>query len=181
MDWQPDLFLDLRFACSLSPPIIEDGDLQLFPAWISVFTAEIICCSIYKWTCTVVTLFESDVVISLIANDMVSPSYLFVRDILYCALSYVILILSASGNLCHSFLVKSYDGWTSNFDPSLHHTIRASSLLRLWLLFLHGHLQIDLYHVRQICLLHHNLDIFCFDPEICRLTHRRECKLNLFY
>ena len=125
--------MDLRFAYPLCLPIIYYGGLKLSPAWLSVPTAEILQYSICNWPCTVFASFAFSVaVVSLISTDLVSPPYLFVRDIFYRALYYVVLILSASGNLCHSLLVKSYDGWTSNCDLSLHCTIRESFLMRLW-------------------------------------------------
>ena len=51
----PDWFLDLRFTCSLHPPIIEDRSLPPSPASIYVSTAEIICCSIWNLPSTVLT------------------------------------------------------------------------------------------------------------------------------
>ena len=54
------------------------------------------------------------------------------RYLLYRSLSSAIIIISASGNLCHSSLVKAYDRWNSNCDTSLHCTIREYCILHLW-------------------------------------------------
>ena len=116
MDLSQDWSLEIMFACSLCPLIIEDGDLPLYPARILVFTAKIIYCSFCNWPCTVFISFAFAVVISLIATELVSPPYQLVHDILYRTISPIIMILSASDNLCHSSLLKSYDGWTSNCD-----------------------------------------------------------------
>ena len=132
MNQPPNLFLDLMFAFLFCPHKIEDVGLKLSPACLSVSTAETLCCNIYNWTCTVFASFSFAVVISLIATDLVSPQYIFVHDLLYCDLYSVILIIYASGNLCHSFLLKSYDAYNSNCDTSLHCTIRSYCLLRIW-------------------------------------------------
>ena len=101
MDWSQDFFLGLRLACSLSPPLIGYGGLPLSTSWLSVSTAEILYCSTCNWTYTVFTSFSFAVDISVVATKLVSPQYIFVRDILYHGLYSIILILSASGNLCH--------------------------------------------------------------------------------
>ena len=87
MDQSPEWFLDLRFACSFHPPEIEYGGLPIPPAWLSVSTAEIICCNIFNLPCTLFASFAFDVVISLIYNDF------YCHHIWPCEIFYTVIFL----------------------------------------------------------------------------------------